>query len=119
MAFLKQYLYIALILSLIAIWAATGIGCIPSKVIKKDCWDVAVERCLPCIRAGYDCEIWLGSLSNTPFHAESCVIIEEERVWLRGGGLYRVVIDHNYTPQFVPLYSFPFFQFVESMYGEE
>ena len=70
----KQYLYITVFCSIIAIWAATGIGCIPSQTIKKDCWDVAAERCLPCIRAGYECEIWLGSLPTTPVHAESCII---------------------------------------------
>ena len=88
----------------------------PAKTIKKDCWDVAVERCLPCIQAGYECEIWLGRLPITPFHAESCIVVAGKRIWLRGGGAYRIVIDHNYMPRFEPIYRFSFRQFMNAMY---
>lgn len=111
---MRKYLYVSIICS-----ALTIIGCIPAQTVKKNCWDVAAERCLPCIQAGYECEIWWGSLKNTPVHAEACVIINGERVWLRDVGIYSILLDPDYTPPgFTPIFQFSFREWIKLMYFE-
>ena len=90
------------------------------EVVKKDCWDVAIQIILPCIRAGYKCEIWTGKKPGTIAHAEACIIDDNgDRVWLRESSKYNVVIDRNYKPRnFEPIIRYEATRFFELVYTE-
>ena len=91
----------------------------PAEVVLKDCWDVAVSRCGPCVRAGMVCEIWLGSTKRTAVHAEACVVKNGQKIWLKNVGKHGILIDPGYRPRgFHPIMKFSYQHFVDTMYQE-
>lgn len=91
------------------------------KIVDKDCWDICVERCLPCIRAGYKCEIWFGKRPTTVSHTEACVVIDDEtRIWLKNTGRHGILLDKKYKPpKFEPIFKYDFMDFVKYVYSGE